>query len=113
MATFALSSSTPYPTLDGAPCPARGWRRIPPPVIRRQSQNQWLNDPLLVHLVRRGSTRTCLCRNHSHLTGGVVANVVGRTADDVRGGDLACRRLTLTSSRKMSLSGCRPADVTG
>ena len=88
MATFALSSSTPYPTLDGAPCPARGWRRIPPPVIRRQSQNQWLNDPLLVHLVRRGSTRTGLSRNHSHLTGGVVANVVVRTADYVRGGDL-------------------------
>ena len=59
---------------------------FPPPVIRRQSQNQWLNDPLLVHLVRPGSTRTGLSRNHSHLTGGVVANVVVPTADYVRCG---------------------------
>ena len=60
--------------------------RIPPPVIRRQSQNQWLNDPLLVHLVRPGPTRTGLSRNHSHLAGGVVANVVVPTADYVRFG---------------------------
>ena len=29
-----------------------GWGRICPPVIRCQSQNQWLNDRLLVHLVQ-------------------------------------------------------------
>jgi hypothetical protein len=48
-----------------------------------ESQNRWLNDPLLVHLVRPGPTRTGLSRNHSHLTGGVVANVVVPTADYV------------------------------
>ena len=42
--------------------------------------------PVLVHLVRPGPTRTGLSRNHSHLTGGVVANVVVPIADDVRFG---------------------------
>jgi hypothetical protein len=36
--------------------------------------------------VRPGPTRMCLCRNHSHLTGGVVVNVVVGTADEVRFG---------------------------
>jgi hypothetical protein len=39
--------------------------------------------PVLVHLVRPGPTRTGLSRNDSHLTGGVVANVVVPTADYV------------------------------
>ena len=51
-----------------------------------QSQNQWLNDPLLVHLVRPAPTRTRLSRNHSHLTGAVVANVVVPAVGYVRCG---------------------------
>src|SRR6476619_2422447 len=43
-------------------------------------------SPVSVQLVRPGPTRTCLCRNHSHLTGGVVVNVVVGTADCVRCG---------------------------
>ena len=37
---------------DDAPCSSLGWRRICPPIIRRQCWNQWLNDALLVQLVR-------------------------------------------------------------
>jgi hypothetical protein len=91
--------------------PDTGWCTVssprlaanPAPVIRRQSQNQWLNDPLLVHLVRPAPTRTGLSRNHSHLTGGVVADVVVPTADYVRCGahcgfwPMGARRVGVTS----------------
>jgi len=47
-----------------------GWGRICPPLIRRQSQNQWFNDRLLVQLVRPDRHGRGYPRNHFHFTRG-------------------------------------------
>ena len=74
--------------------PATGWCTVSSPRLASNPSAGYppsvsepvVNDPLLIHLVRPGPTRMGLSRNHSHLTGGVVANVVVPTADYVRFG---------------------------
>src|SRR4029077_15474302 len=49
----------------------------------------------------------------TYSVGGTVSGRRGRGKSCFSHRNSTCRRLTVTSSRKMSLRGCRPTEVTG